>query len=52
VYGASLATHEDGQCPGPPSDPRAADERLLESLLGKRQLSMMERMGRIPFISM
>jgi hypothetical protein len=23
---------------GPSSDPRAADERLLESLLGKRQL--------------
>jgi hypothetical protein len=41
-----------GQCPGPSSDPRAADGRLLKSLLGKRQLSKIERMGRISFISM
>jgi hypothetical protein len=25
VYSALLATHEGGQCPGPSSDPRAAD---------------------------
>jgi hypothetical protein len=48
--GASLATHDEGRCPGATKDPRAADERLLESLLGRRRLSMMERMGRIPFI--
>jgi ribonuclease HI len=48
--GASLATHCEGRCPGATKDPRAADERLLESLLGRRRLSMMERMGRIPFI--
>ena len=41
--GASLATYEDGVCPGATKDPRAADERLLESLLGRRKLSMMER---------
>jgi hypothetical protein len=52
ICGASLATHEGGQCPGPSSDPRAAVERLLESLQGKKQLSMMERMGRSLFISM
>jgi ribonuclease HI len=48
--GASLATHEEGHCPGATQDPRAADERLLESLLGRRKLVMMERMGRVPFI--
>ena len=48
--GASLATHDEGRCPGASKDPRAADGRLLESLLGRRRLSMMERMGRIPFI--
>jgi ribonuclease HI len=48
--GASLATHEDRICPGATKDPRAADERLLESLLGRRRLSMMERMGRVPYI--
>jgi hypothetical protein len=26
-------------------------ERLLKSLLGRRRLSLMERMGRVPFIS-
>ncbi|OAQ23717.1 hypothetical protein K457DRAFT_24765 [Linnemannia elongata AG-77] len=30
--GASLATHEDRTCPGATKNPRAADERLLESL--------------------
>ena len=49
--GASLATHEDGVCPGATKDPCAADKRLLESLLGRRKLSLMEKMGRIPFIS-
>ncbi|KAK3837314.1 MAG: hypothetical protein JOS17DRAFT_840292 [Linnemannia elongata] len=48
--GASLATHEDGLCPGTSLDPRAADERLLQSLLGRRRLTLMERMGRVPFI--
>ncbi|KAK3806529.1 MAG: hypothetical protein J3R72DRAFT_465303 [Linnemannia gamsii] len=48
--GASLAAHEDGRCPGPSSDPIAADARLLESLLGRRRLGLMERMGRIPFM--
>ena len=48
--GASLATHEDRTCPGATKNPRAADERLLDSLLGRRRLSLMERMGRIPFI--
>jgi ribonuclease HI len=48
--GASLATHCEGRCPGATKDPRTADGRLLESLLGRRRLSMMERMGRIPFI--
>ncbi|KAH7030131.1 hypothetical protein BKA57DRAFT_523863 [Linnemannia elongata] len=48
--GASLATHEDRTCPGVTKEPRAADERLLESLSGRRKLSLMERMGRIPFI--
>ena len=48
--GASLATHEDGHCPGATKDHCAADERLLESLLGRRKLVLMERMGRIPFI--
>ncbi|KAG9071879.1 hypothetical protein KI688_006096 [Linnemannia hyalina] len=48
--GASLATYDEGRCPGATKDPRAADERLLESLLGRKRLSMMERMGRIPFI--
>jgi hypothetical protein len=48
--GASLATNEDGSYPGATKDPRAADGWLLESLLGKRMLSLMKRMGRIPFI--
>ena len=48
--GASLATHEDKRCSGVSSDPRVADLRLLESLLGRRKLSLMERMGRVPFI--
>jgi hypothetical protein len=48
--GASLAAHEDGHCPGPSLDPIAADARLLESQLGRRRLSLMERMGRIPFM--
>jgi hypothetical protein len=48
--GASLAAHEDGRCPGPSLDPTAADARLLESQLGRRRLSLMERMGRIPFM--
>ena len=48
--GASLAAQEDGRCPGPSSDPFAADARLIESLLGRRRLSLMERMGRIPFM--
>ena len=48
--GASLATHEEGHCPGVTKDSRAADERLLESLLGRRKLLLMERMGRVPFI--
>ena len=48
--GASLAAHEDGHCPGPSFDPTAADARLLESHLGRRRLSLMERMGRIPFM--
>ena len=30
--------------------PRAVDARLLESLLGKRLLSRMEKMGRVLFI--
>lgn len=48
--GASLAVHEDGRCPGPSADPRAADARLLESLVGKRHLSLMEKMGRVFFL--
>ena len=48
--GATLATHVDGLCPGPSIDPHAADESLLQSLLGMRRLTVMERMGRIPFI--
>ncbi|KAH7047728.1 hypothetical protein BKA57DRAFT_493123 [Linnemannia elongata] len=48
--GASLAAHENGHCPGPSLDPTAADARLLESQLGRRRLSLMERMGRIPFM--
>ena len=47
---ASLATHKDEVCPGATKDPCAADERLLESLLGRRKLSKMEGMGRILFI--
>jgi hypothetical protein len=49
--GASLAAHENERCPGVQKDPRAADERLLTCLLGRRRLSVMERMGRVPFIS-
>ena len=52
VCGAPLTAHEDGHCLGPSSDLRAADGRLLESLLGTRRLTLMERLGRIPFISM
>jgi hypothetical protein len=48
--GASLDAHEDEHCPDSSSDPTTADVRLLESLLGRRRLSLMERMGRIPFI--
>ena len=48
--GATLATHDDGRCPGPSVDPHAADACLLESLLGKRRLTVMERMGTVPFI--
>jgi hypothetical protein len=48
--GHSLDAHEDEHCPGSSSDPTAADARLLESLLGRRRLSLMERMGRIPFM--
>ncbi|KAH7056071.1 hypothetical protein BKA57DRAFT_522147 [Linnemannia elongata] len=31
--GASLATHEDRICPGATKEPRAADERLLETTI-------------------
>ena len=48
--GATLATHIGGCCPGPSVDPHAADECLLQSLQGMRRLTVMERMGRIPFI--
>ncbi|OAQ32990.1 hypothetical protein K457DRAFT_1872386 [Linnemannia elongata AG-77] len=37
--GASLTIHEDRTCPGATKDPRAADGRLLESLLERRKLS-------------
>ena len=49
--GAPLAAHENERCPGVTKDLRAADERLLQSLLGRRKLFLMERMGRVPFIS-
>jgi hypothetical protein len=47
---ASLDAYEDEHCPSSSSDPTAADVRLLESLLGRRRLPLMKRMGRIPFI--
>lgn len=50
VCGASLAVHDDRRCPSLSIDLRATDARLPESLVGKRRLSFMERMGRIPFI--
>ncbi|OAQ27566.1 hypothetical protein K457DRAFT_21124 [Linnemannia elongata AG-77] len=40
--GASLATYED-TCPGATKNPRAADERLLESLLGRRKSQVSDR---------
>ena len=52
ICGASLAAYENRYYPGLSSDPSAADTRLWESLLEKRQLSLMERMGRILFIRM
>ena len=44
-----LEEHEGGICPGPTLDPHEADRTLLQSLLGKRHLGTMERMGRIDF---
>jgi hypothetical protein len=49
VCSALLAAHENEKCPGLFSDPNAEDERLLESLIGRR-LKLMEWIGRIPFI--
>jgi hypothetical protein len=34
----------------PSSDLKAADEQLLENLLGRRRLTLLERKGRTPFI--
>ena len=48
--GSALVEHSNGCCPGPKLDPDAADRNLLESLLGKRRLTLMEGMGRIPFL--
>jgi hypothetical protein len=48
--GALLNAHEDEHCPGLSFDPTTADARLLESLLGRRRLLVMERMGGLPFI--
>jgi len=48
--GRPITDHEANQCPGAFKDPLAADEQLLASLAGRRHPTIMERMGRIPFL--
>lgn len=48
--GASLVTYEDDHCPGATPVIHATYERFLESLLGRRRLLLIERMGKVPFI--
>jgi ribonuclease HI len=48
--GSLLEDHTHGECPGPRLDPEAADRALLENLLGRRKLTTMEGMGKIPFL--
>ena len=47
--GELLEDHDGGICPGPTLDPHSADGTLIQSLLGQRRLTTMERMGRIGF---
>lgn len=48
--GELLEDHEYGICPGPTVDPHSADGTLIQSLLGRRRLTTMERMGRIGYL--
>jgi hypothetical protein len=48
--GQLLDVHEEGRCPGEKLDPFKADSNLLQSLLRRRRLELMEGMGRIPFL--
>ncbi|OAQ23781.1 hypothetical protein K457DRAFT_142481, partial [Linnemannia elongata AG-77] len=45
--GRPLAEHEEGRCPGVQNDTHAADRAVIEALLGRRRMDIMERRGAI-----
>ena len=40
-----LAEHEEGRCPGVQNDTHAADRAVIEALLGRRRMDIMEKRG-------
>jgi hypothetical protein len=45
MCGQLLTKHEDGRCPGVQNDTHEADRAVIETLLGRRRLEIMERRG-------
>ncbi|OAQ28675.1 hypothetical protein K457DRAFT_1832896 [Linnemannia elongata AG-77] len=43
--GRPLAEHEEGRCPGVQNDTHAADRAVIEALLGRRRMDIMEKRG-------
>jgi ribonuclease HI len=43
--GRLLEEHEDDRCPGVQNDTQAADRAVIETLLGRRRMDIMERRG-------
>ncbi|OAQ35803.1 hypothetical protein K457DRAFT_132479, partial [Linnemannia elongata AG-77] len=43
--GRPLAEHEEGRCPGVQNDIHAADRAVIEALLGRRRMDIMEKRG-------
>jgi hypothetical protein len=48
--GSPLQDHVGGSCPGAQDDPVVADRRLLACLRGQVHLTLLEKMGKIPFL--
>jgi hypothetical protein len=48
--GSPLQAHDGGSCPGARDDPLMADRRLLACLRGQVHLTLLEKMGKIPFL--